>query len=134
MLTNETIRDVGRALPWLASEPPPESVPAGVSLEKRSELLDAHAEGLRYDSLSPVIDRASHKLANELETLDPTEFVDPESEGAEALEGAEEYFRSQRDDLARLRNAFIEAGAPENTGLSGCDSLTGPLGQAHAGS
>lgn len=57
MLTRETIRDVGRALPWLASEPRPEPFPTGVSLEKRTELLDVHAEGLRhrYDSLHPVI-------------------------------------------------------------------------------
>ena len=43
VLTSETIRDVGRALPWLASEPPTESIPTGTSPEKRTELLDAHA-------------------------------------------------------------------------------------------
>ena len=62
MLPSETIRDVGLALPRLASEPRPESIPAGVSPERRIELLDAHAEGLRhrYDSLCPVIDRVGH--------------------------------------------------------------------------
>ena len=116
MLTSETIRDVGRALPWLASEPPPESIPAGVSLEKRTELLDAHAEGLRhrYDILHPVIERAGHKLAATFEDLSPAEIVDPEGEGAEALERAEEYFRAQCDDLARLRSALTAAGAPSH--------------------
>ena len=114
MLTSETIRDVGRALPWLADEPRPEPIPIGVSLEKRADLLDAQATGLRlrYDSLHPVIDRVGHKLAAAFKALSPAEIADTEGEGTEALEKAEAYFHAQRDDLARMRNALVDAGAP----------------------
>ena len=114
MLTGETIRDVGRALPWLTDEPRLEHIPIGVSLEKRTELLDARATELRlrYDNLHPLIDRAGHKLAVASKELNPAEIVDPEGEGTEALEKAEVYFHAQRGDLACLRNAMIGAGAP----------------------
>ena len=115
MLSAEMIRDVGRALPWLVEEPQTEPIPAGVSLRERKELLDAHAEGLRlrHDTLYPVIDRAGRKLAAAFKELDPAEpITDPEGEGAEALEKAEAYFHAQRDDLARLRSALIDASAP----------------------
>ena len=114
MLTGEAIRDVGRALPWLASEPRPEPIPAGVSRRKRAEFLDAYAEGLRrrYDSLYPVIDRAGRKLATAFEELKPVSIADPEGEGAEALERAEAYFHTQREDLSRLRNSLSDADAP----------------------
>ena len=114
MLTRETIRDVGRALPWLVSEPRPEALPTDVPLEKRNELLNAHAKGLRhrYDSLHPVIERAGHKLAAAFKELNAAEIADPEGEGAEALEKAEAYFHDERDELGRLRNALIDTGAP----------------------
>ena len=114
MLTGEAIRDVGRALPWLASEPRPEPIPAGVSRRKRAEFLDARAEGLRrrYDSLYPVIDRAGRKLAAAFAELKPASVADPEGEGAEALEQAEAYFHAQREDLNRLRSDLSKAGAP----------------------
>ena len=128
MLTSETIRDVGRALPWLASEPPTESIPTGTSAEKRTELLDSHAQGLRhrYDSLYPVIDRAGRKLAAGFEELNPAEIIDPEGEGTEALETAEAYFHAQRIDLSRLRNALIEVGAPpDHDAFDALDRLDG---------
>lgn len=128
MLTSETIRDVGRALPWLASEPPTESIPTGTSAEKRTELLDAHAQGLRhrYDSLYPVIDRAGRKLTAAFKELNPSEIVDPGGEGTEALETAEAYFHAQRIDLSRLRNALIEAGAPpDHDAFDALDRLEG---------
>ena len=116
VLTSETIRDVGRALPWLASEPQTESVPPGMSADERAKLLDAHAKGLRqrYDSLYPVIDRAGRKLAAALDELNPAEIADPEGEGTEALETAEAYFHAQREDLHRLNRALVEAGAPRD--------------------
>ena len=119
MLSAEMIRDVGRALPWLVAEPQSEPIPTGVSLRGRMDLLDAHAEGLRlrHDTLYPVIDRAGHKLAAAFEELDPDEITDPEGEGAEALEKAEAYFHAQRDDLARLRSALIDASAPPDHGV-----------------
>ncbi len=125
MLTGETIRDVGRALPWLASEPRPDPFPAGVPLD---ELLDAHAAALRhrYDSLHPVIDRAGRKLAAAFEELLPAGIADPEGEGAEALEKAEAYFHAERDDLGRLRNALMDAGAAPDHGVFGeLDRLDG---------
>ena len=114
MLSAEMIRDVSRALPWLVAEPQSEPIPTGVSLSERTDLLDAHAEGLRirHDTLYPVIDRAGHKLAAAFKELDPDEITDPEGEGAEALEKAEAYFHTQRDELDRLRHALIDAGAP----------------------
>ncbi len=114
MLSAEMIRDVGRALPWLVAEPQTEPIPTGVSLRERTDLLDAHAEGLRlrHDTLYPVIDRAGHKLAATFNELDTDEITDPEGEGAEALERAEAYFHAQRGELDRLRDALIDAGAP----------------------
>ena len=114
MLTSEIIRDVSRALPWLASEPRTEPIPTGMSPEERTKFLGAYAQGLRhrYESLYPVVDRAGRKLMAELEELTPAEIADPEGEGAEALEKAESYFHTQRADLARLRATLIEADAP----------------------
>ena len=112
MLSAEMIRDVGRALPWLVAEPQSEPIPTGVSLQERTDLLDAHAEGLRlrHDTLHPVIDRVGHKLAAAFKELDPVEITDPEGEGTEALEKAEACFHAQRGD--RFREALIEGGAP----------------------
>ena len=114
MLSAEMIRDVGRALPWLAAEPRSEPIPTGVSLSERTELLDAHAEDLRirYDTLYPVIDRVGHKLAAAFKELNPAEIADPDGEGAEALEKAEAYFHAQRGDLSRIRETLIDADAP----------------------
>ena len=114
MLSAEMIRDVARALPWLVAEPQSQPIPTGVSLSERTDLLDAHAEGLRlrHDTLYPVIDRAGQKLAAAFKDLDPDQITDPEAEGAEALEKAEAYFHPQRGDLSRFREALIEGGAP----------------------
>jgi len=128
MLSAEMIRDVGRALPWLVSEPRAEPIPTGVSLRDRTELLDAHAEGLRtrYDTLYPVINRSGHKLATAFKELDPTSIVDPEGEGAEALERAEAYFHAQRGDLSDFREALVDAGAPPDHGVfAALDRLDG---------
>ena len=127
-ITGEAIRDVGRALPWLASEPRPEPLPTGVSLERRMELLDVHAEGFRsrYDSLHPVIDRAARKLTAAFKELKPGAIADPEGEGAEALEKAEAYFHAQRDDLGRWRDTLTDAGAPTEHAVFGeLDRLDG---------
>lgn len=116
VLTCETIRDVGRALPWLAAEPQPEPLPADLPFEKRAELFKTHAEGLRhqYTVLYAVLDRAGKKLATALDEADPNKILDPEGEGSEALEKAEAYFDTQRDDLMRLRDALVGAGAPSD--------------------
>ena len=130
MLSAEMLRDVGRALPWLVAEPQSEPIPTGVSLRERTELLDAHAEGLRsrYDTLYPVIDRGGHKLAVAFKELDPASIVDPEGEGAEALEKAEARFHAQRGDLSHFREALVDAGAPPDHGVfEALDRLDGPL-------
>lgn len=100
------VRDVGRALPALVSGPDL-GVPVSV------ELLDAHATALReqYDSLLPVIDRAGDALLRAMKSYDPADAADPEGEGARALEETEAYFKSRRDELGRLRRAFVETGA-----------------------
>ena len=128
MLSAEMIRDVGRALPWLVAEPQTEPIPAGVSLRERTELLDAHAEGLRlrHDTLYPVIDRAGRKLVAAFKELDPAEITDPEGEGAEALEKAEAYFHAQQGDLSRFRETLIDAGAsPDHDVFDALDRLDG---------
>ncbi len=114
MLAWEAIRDVGRALPWLASEPQPDPVPADLPAEKRAELFRIHAEALRYRHavLYAVIDRAGKKLAATLGAAEPGEILDPEGEGCEALEKADAYFKTQRDELGQLREGLIGAGAP----------------------
>ena len=119
MLSAEMLRDVGRALPWLVAEPQSEPIPTGVSLRERTELLDAHAEGLRsrYDTLYPVIDRGGHKLAVAFKELDPASIVDPEGEGAEAPEKAEARFHAQRGDLSHFREALVDSGAPPDHGV-----------------
>lgn len=97
----EAIRDVGRALPWLASEPQPDPVPADLPAEKRADLFKIHAEALRYRHavLYAVIDRAGKKLAATLGAAEPGEILDPEGEGCEALEKADACFKTQRDEL-----------------------------------
>ena len=128
VLTTEIIRDVGRVLPWLASEPRTEPIPTGMSAEERTRLLAVCAQGLRdrYDSLYPVVDRAGRKLMAELEELNPAELADPEGEGAAALERAESHFSSERADLARLRDTLIEADAsPAHDVFDALDRLDG---------
>ena len=103
---SKTIRDVSRALPALVSDP-------DLDVPISAELLDAHAIGLRerYDSLLPVIDRAGNTLVEAMKTHDPEENADPEGEGVLALEQAEAYFRQRREELLRLREAFVSVGA-----------------------
>lgn len=128
MLTSETIRDVGRALPWLASEPAPEPLPADLAVEDLTQHFDAHAEGLRrqYTVLHALLDRAGKKLAAALDQADPHEILDPEGEGSEALETAEAYFNTQQNQLTRMRDAFKEAGAPSDHDVfKALDSLAG---------
>ena len=100
------VRDVGRALPALVSGPD-----LGVPFSR--ELLDAHATALRewYDGLLPVIDRAGDTLLKAMENHDAEDAADPEGEGARALEETEAYFKHRRDELGRLRRAFVETGA-----------------------
>ena len=114
MLAYEAIRDVGRALPLLASEPQPDRVPVDLPIEKRAELFKINAEGLRYRHavLYAVIDRAGKKLAATLDAAEPGEILDPGGEGCEALEKAEAYFKTQRDELGQLREGLTDAGAP----------------------
>lgn len=113
MYASELIRDVSRALPWLAAEPGYEPIPTGISLAERTDILDSHAEGLRrrYDHLYPVIDRGGHKLVAAIKEWNPDSVADPEGKGAESLEKSEAYFHTQRGDLHLLREALIEAGA-----------------------
>ena len=128
MLAYEAIRDVGRALPLLASEPQPESVPPNLPVEERAEFFKAHAEGLRelHAVLHAVLDRAGKKLAAVLDETDVNEILDPEGEGSEALERAEAYFNTQRDQLARMRGTFTEAGAPSGHDVfKALDNLAG---------
>ena len=101
-----TIRDVSRALPALASGPEIE-VPVSTAL------LDALATELRerHASLHPVIDRAGNALAEAMKRHDPEETADPQGEGAGALEQAESYFKDSRAELQRLRKACIALGA-----------------------
>ena len=124
----EAIRDVSRVLPLLASEPQPGPFPPNLPVEERAEFFKAHAEGLRelHAVLHVVLDRAGKKLAAALDEADPHEILDPEGEGSEALEKAEEYFNTQRDDLERMRGAFVEAGAPSDHDVfKALDSLAG---------
>lgn len=120
VLTCETIRDVGRVLPWLASEPRPEPLPTGLPTEKRAELLEVHAEALRnlHAELYPVFDRTCQKLSAELSAtvdgLGPNEILDPEGQGRQALEDAEAHFIAQGEELQCLRDALIDAGAPSD--------------------
>lgn len=128
VLKSETIRDVARALPWLASDPRPEPLPADLGVEDLTEHFNAHAEGLRheYTVLHALLDRAGKKLAAALDEADPHEILDPAGEGSEALEKAEEYFNTQRDQLERMRGAFVEAGAPSDHDVfKALDSLAG---------
>lgn len=113
MLTCEAIRDDGRALPWLASEPPAEPAPTDLPIEKRTGLFKILAEGLRYRHavLYAVIDRAGKKLAATLDALEPGDNLDPGGEGCDALEKAEAYFKTQRDELGQQREGLMGAGA-----------------------
>ena len=101
-----TIRDVSRALPALVSGP-------DLKAPDSAELLDAHAAALRelYDDFRPVIDRAGDALTEAVKNHKPNEIADPEGEGASALEQSEAYFKHRREELGRLRQAFVGAGA-----------------------
>ncbi len=97
-----------------------EAIPFG-ALESQTELLDAlkletFVEELRhrYDSLHSIFDRESNRLTATLEALDSAETIDPGGEGIEALEKAEEYFRAERDKLARVRNLLLRADVPQS--------------------
>ena len=113
MLTGETLRDVGRTLPWLASAPPganePETKAAAVTagpVERRGELVEAYAAELhdRYATLYPAV----HRLVAEFESARSDEIRDPDGDAAVALEAAETYFKRECDELAQLQATWAD--------------------------
>ncbi len=101
-----TIRDVSRALPALTSGADFEAIPVSTAL------VDSVATGLRkqHASLRPVLNRAGEVLAEAMKEHPSEETIDPEGDGAVALEQAEAYFKGRREELQRLRESCIGLG------------------------
>ena len=97
MLTGEILRDVGRTLPWLASTPPRANKP---------ETMEAYADELheRYATLYPAV----HRLMAEFASARFDEIRDPNGDAAVALEAAETYFKTEREELGRLHATLAD--------------------------
>lgn len=108
-----TIRDVSRALPALTSGADFEVMPVSTAL------VDSVATGLRkqHAGLRPVIDRAGEVLAEAMKEHPSDEIIDPEGDGAVALEQAEAYFKGRRAELERLREACVGLGTSPSHGV-----------------
>ena len=111
MLSAEAILDKGRALSALASESHVASLKTNVNTTKKLNALSTQLRHI-HDHLYPVFDRSSYDLAAKLEELSPDEFIDPDGEGADALEEAEDYFETRRDELSNLRNQLTTGTVP----------------------
>ena len=126
MLSAEAIRNEGRALSACDSGSHIGSLQAALCTSGK---LDAISMQLRhhYDHLHSLIDRSWHDLEAKLEDLGLDEFSDPEGEGADALEEAENYFKIRRAELESLRCQLAKATVPPShtafEGLERLDSL-----------
>ena len=63
------------------------------------------------------------KLQAEIESMPPGTIMDPEGAGVQALEEAEEYFRTECDKLCDIRDALERSGGSEAHGKAIIDQL-----------
>ena len=119
MLTAETLRDVSRTLPWLASKPGGTGKDATLAdvvarkpVDRQPAVVDGCAAAMRdrYETLYPVL----HRLEAEVESASSEEITDPDGEAAVSLEATEAYFDRERRELGRLRAALADAAGAEH--------------------
>ena len=121
-LNSEVIRNVGGVLPWLARLPkrpelpePGWFTPTNLTATSSHELRNA-IEGLarnlreRHDAVWTVASRMMDKLQAEIESTERGAIMDPEGTGVQALEEAEEYFRTECEELSGIRDALERSG------------------------
>lgn len=130
--TTDVIRNVGRLLPWLVrtSDEPDGRRYTCIHLARASShetraAVDALMSNLRerYDAVTNVASRMMDKLQAEIESTLPGTIMDPEGAGVQALEEAEEYFRTECDQLGDIRDALERSGGSEAHGKAVFDQL-----------
>jgi len=130
-LNGDTIRDVAKVLPWLASMPEQPDADWLVSgdLAQRSsgEIQDAVSALERSllahrKAVSSALSVIA-KLKAEIESAAPGALLDPGGAGVEELESAEHYFRNAHDWLRSIREALDGRGGPERYGDGVFDAL-----------
>ena len=128
----DVIRNVGRLLPWLVrtSDEPDGRRYTCIHLTRASShetraAVDALRRNLRdrYDAVTNVASRMMDKLQAEIESMPPGTIMDPEGTGVQALEEAEEYFRTECDKLCDIRDALERSGGSEAHGKAIIDQL-----------
>ena len=131
-LNSDAIRNVGRVLPWLArlpGQPERQRFRAGnlewTSDDETRAAVAALERNLRerYDSVQGTISTMTDKLRTEVESAVPGTVLDPDGTGIQALEEAEEYFRSESRELRDIRDALDGSGARSAYGPSVFDEL-----------
>jgi len=131
-LNGDAIRNVGQLLPWLDRLPDPPDVtrftPGGYTDTRDREtreavsVLERHLHK-RHDSVNGAFSAMTDKLWTEVESAMPGTVLDPEGFGVQALEEAEEYFRSESGELRELRKALDGSGVRSAYGASVFDAL-----------
>ena len=128
----EAIRNVGRVLPWLARMPgqpdrnwfTPDNLVRTSDPETREALVALERNlGERHDSLCAAFTAMTDKLRAELESTVPGTVMDPDGTGVQALEEAEEYFRTERSELRDIRKALDGSGVRSAYGPKVMDEL-----------
>ena len=129
--TSEVICNVGRVLPWLVRAPhePDRGWFTSLNLARApsretKQALEALQHNLRkrheaFTSASGMM----KKLQAEIESTTPGTIMDPSGTGVQALEEAEEYFRSECEELTSIRDALDRSGGSGAYGQSVFEEL-----------
>jgi len=131
-LNSDAIRNVGQVLPWLdrlPGQPDVTRFTPGDSIDIRDRdtreavaVLERHL-CKRQDSVNGAFSAMTEKLWAEVESAMPGTVLDPEGSGVQALEEAEEYFRTECDELRAIRKALDRSGVRSAYGASVFDAL-----------
>ena len=127
---SDIVYHVGHILPWLAAAPGPNDL-SWIQSPNLERAIDHRIEeaviGLARSSLErrqlakTAISRMTEKLKTEVESIEPGTIMDPDGTATQALEHAEEYFRTECEDLDRLHAALktLRSAAVDDSGVFG---------------
>ncbi len=125
---SDIVYHVGHILPWLAEAPGRNDLSwirspnPGRAIDHRIEetvIGLARNSRERRESVTTAISRMTDKLKTEVESVEPGTIMDPDGAAVQALEQAEEYFRTECEELIRLHTALkaLRSAAVHDSGV-----------------
>ena len=125
---SDIVYHVGHVLPWLAEasgqhdlswiqSPTPERAIDHRIEEAVIGLTQNSRE--RRESVTNAISRMTQKLKAEVESVEPGTIMDPHGSATQALEQAEEYFRTECEELEKVHAALktLRSAAVDDSGV-----------------